>query len=91
MKMPGQDKVIATLSRSLPDARVVCAEDSDIAIGRSCGGRTGDRNHPKTVLHSGGAIMNPFTSTSHNCLTDSIHTDMFVVVSTNSEDRSEFA
>ena len=33
MQMPGQNQVVALLTRSFPDARVVCAQDLKITLG----------------------------------------------------------
>ena len=91
MKMSSQDQVVATLSRSFPYAWVVCAKDSDIAVGQSRRVRTGDGNVTKTMRYQRCAVMNPVASTDDHCFTDSTQTDTVVMISANSKDRPEFA
>ena len=87
VKMPRKNEVVATLTRRLPDTRVVCAENPNIAIGLRCSLRTGDRYHSRTMHHSSDSIMYPLTSATHDCVADSIKTDMAVVISTHREHR----
>jgi hypothetical protein len=36
MQMPGQHQVVTLMTRSLPHARIVCAQNSNITIRQSC-------------------------------------------------------
>ena len=51
MKMPGENQIIAIMSGSFPDTRVVCAQDPNITIWQNCSSRTTDRDHSRTMRH----------------------------------------
>ncbi len=91
VKMPRKDEVVATLPHRLPDARVVSAENPNIAIGLRCSLRTGDRYHSGTMRQSSDAIMYPLTSATDYGVSNSIKTDMAVVIPTHRQHRCNFA
>jgi hypothetical protein len=91
MEMPGQNQVIAAFPRSFPDTRVVCTQDPIITLGHSYCIRARDRNHSGTMRHSNRTIVNPFTPAAHHRVTNSIHTDMAVVVSAYAQDWCDLA
>jgi len=87
MQMPGQNQVIALLTRSFPDARVVRAQNLKITLGQRRRVGAGHGNHSRTMRYSSGAGMNPLSPAAHDRVADSIHTDMSVVVAAHGEDR----
>jgi hypothetical protein len=86
MEMPGQNQVIAMLTRSFPDARVVRAQNLKIGFGQRRRVGAGHGNHSRTMRYSSGASMNPFTPAANYRVADSIHTDISVVVAADSKD-----
>ena len=89
MQVPGQDEVIAGMSRCLPDSRVMCAQDANMRVDRRGGFRAGDRDHPVSMQHARHAVMNPSPAAMFNRLTNAVHADPLVVVATNSEYRCD--
>jgi hypothetical protein len=91
MEMPSENEVIATFAHRFPDSRIVCAQDANIPVGNRRSIRPGDRNHAIAVIQSSNAIMDPFPSAAHDCLTHAMHPDMTVVVAPHRQHGCHFA
>jgi hypothetical protein len=91
VKMPGQDQVVALVTRDFPDARIVGAQYLKIAVWQCLGARAGDRNHPRPMRYASGTLMNPLAAAACDRSADSIHADPPVVVAADSEDGGDLA
>jgi hypothetical protein len=87
MEMSGEHQVIAAFTRSFPDGRVMCAQNSIVALRHRNCIRAGNRNHPRTMRHANRRVLNPITAAAHHCFANSIHAHMAVMVSAYCHNR----
>ena len=85
VQVPGEDELETRVAGSLPDARVVRAQDADVPIDLRRGFRAGDGDHAPSVGHVGDAVVDPLAPAPHDGLADAVHADPVVVIPTDGE------
>lgn len=91
MQMPGQNQVVAALTRRFPDARIVRAENFNIALGQRGRLGAGDGNHARSVRYLSDASMNPTPAAALDRAANSIDANALVMVAPHGEDWRQFA
>jgi hypothetical protein len=91
VQMPREDEIVAVLPRRLPNARVVRAQNPNIAIG--LWGRIGarDRDRSRAMRNSRDPVVNPLASSADHRVTNPLNADGPVVISPHCQNRGLLA
>ena len=89
VQMSSQDKIVSSLSRCLPDSRIVPAEHSDVSIGVASSFRARNRDRAAAMGYHRNAIMNPSSLATRDSLTNVGDSDFVVVISCYGENRRD--